>query len=135
MSHWKTFKNDVLTNSREDILRKALAEMGVELDTSIKSITNPWGHEKVDMGFKKDGKEIALGFKEETNADGSKTLVLKGDFYSTGLVEAEFMDKVSQCYTKNDIIDKIENRTSYTIEGTPTVNENGEIEIIAYTFA
>lgn len=110
--------------------------MGVELDTTIKSITNPWGHEAVDMGFKKDGKTIALGFKEVTNKDGSKTLELKGDFYSTGLREADFIDKVSQAYTKNDIIDKIKNRTSYTIDQNMTgFNENGEYEIYAYTFA
>lgn len=109
--------------------------MGVELDENIKSIRNPWGYEEVDMGFKKNGKEIALGFKEVENKDGSKTLVLKGDFYSTGLQEKDFIDRVSQAYTKNDIVDKIENRTSYTIEGTPTMNENGEIEILAYTFA
>ena len=35
MSHWKTFKNDVLTNSREEILRKALAEMGNKTVTKI----------------------------------------------------------------------------------------------------
>ena len=134
MSHWKTFKNDCLTNTRMEILSKALQEMGVELDTSIKSIRNTWGHEQVDMGFKRNGQAIALGFKEIPNADGSTTLELRGDFYSTGLREADFIDKVSQAYTKNDIIDKIENRTSYTIEST-TMNENGEVEILAYTFA
>lgn len=129
MSHWKTFKNDALTNTKIDLLGKALKEMGVDLDTTIKSIRNTWGHEEVDMGFKVNGREIALGFKEVGNK-----LELRGDFYGTGLRESDFMDRVSQIYTKEDIINKINTQSNYTIDSM-TTNENGEIEILAYTYA
>lgn len=129
MSHWKTFTNDALTNTKVDLLAKALKEMGVDLDTSIKSIRNTWGHEEVDMGFKVKGQAIALGFKQVGNK-----LELKGDFYGTGLREADFMDRVSQIYTKEDIINKINTQSNYTIDSM-TTNANGEIEILAYTYA
>ena len=129
MSHWKTFTNDALTNTNVGLLGKALKEMGVDLDTSIKSIKNTWGYEEVDMGFKKDGKTIALGFKQV----GQK-LELKGDFYGTGLRESDFMDRVCQVYTKEDIINKINTQTQYTVDSMQT-NENGDIEILAYCYA
>lgn len=129
MSHWKTFTNDALTNTKTDLLGKALKELGVDLDTSIKSISNTWGNEQVDMGFKVNGEVVALGFKKV----GDK-LELKGDFYRSGLREADFMDKVSQFYTKEDIINKINTQSNYTVDSM-TTNQNGEIEILAYTYA
>lgn len=129
MSHWKTFTNDALTNTKTDLLSKALKEMGVDLDTSIKSISNTWGNEQVDMGFKVNGEVVALGFKQVGNK-----LELKGDFYRSGLRESDFMDKVSQFYTKEDIINKINTQSNYTVDSM-TTNQNGEIEILAYTYA
>lgn len=129
MSHWKTFKNDALTNTNTSLLGKALKELGVDLDTNIKSIRNTWGHEEVDMGFKINGNPIALGFKQV----GDK-LELRGDFYGTGLREHDFMDKVSQLYTREDIVNKINTQTQYTIDSM-TTNQNGEIEILAYCYA
>lgn len=129
MSHWKVFKNDALTNTNTGLLAKALKEMGVDLDTNIKSIRNTWGNEQVDMGFKVKGQAVALGFKEVGNK-----LELRGDFYGTGLREVDFMDKVSQLYTKEDIINKVNTQSQYTIDSM-TTNANGEIEILAYCYA
>ncbi len=129
MSHWKKFTNDALTNTNTEILGKALAQLGVTLDTSIKAIDNTWGHEPVDMGFVVDGQKIALGFKKIGNK-----LELRGDFYATGLKEEGFIERVAQLYTKEDIVDKIQNQTQYEIESMET-NANGEIEIMAYCYA
>lgn len=129
MSHWKKFTNDVLTNTKEELLRTSLSEIGVELDTSIKTISNTWGREPVDMGFKVNGKAIALGLKK---VDGDK-MELRGDFYGTGLREADFMDRLSQVYQKHNITQKLA-LAGWSIENQ-LVNENGEIEIEAYTYA
>lgn len=133
MSHWNTYKSDVLTNTKQNHLSTALSEIGVELDTSIKNISNTWGREQVDMGFKVGGRPIALGLREIQNEDGSVSLELKGDFYGTGLNEAEFMDKISQVYQRENIIDKLQNN-GWTVEETKT-DEYGNIVIEAYEYA
>lgn len=132
MSHWITYKNDILKNTRKNMLEKALKEMGLELDCSIKSIRNTFGHETVDMGIRKNGELVSLGFKEVKNGN-DVSLELHGDFFNTGINQQNFMDTLSQYYTKNDIVDKIENNTSYDIESIET-NENGEFEIMAYQY-
>jgi hypothetical protein len=131
MSHWKTFKSDVLANTRIDLLTKALTDMGVELDTSIKSIRNAYGNDQVDMGFKKDGHTIALGLKE-VEKDGKTFLELKGDFFATGLDEAAFIDRLSQAYQKERIIQTLTDN-NYTIDSCK-VNNKGEVEIEAYEY-
>lgn len=128
MSHWKTFKSDVLTNTKESLLRTALAEIGVELQTDRKEIKNTWGHEAVDMAFAVKGRGIALGLKKVGD-----TLELRGDFYGTGLNESQFMDKLTQVYKKNDIVDRLEN-SGWTVEDI-TQDQNGEYVIDAYQYA
>jgi hypothetical protein len=134
MSHWRTFKNDVLTNTKENLLKKAVTElgMGLELDSSIKSIRNSWGNEQVDMGLRKNGQPIALGLKK-VMVDGKEKIELHGDFYSTGLNEATFMDKLSQVYSKENIIDKV-NDAGWTVDNVSTDKE-GNIVIDAYQYA
>lgn len=132
MSHWRKYQSEVLTNTKIDLLSKSLLEMGVTLDTSIKSIKNTWGQETVDMGFKVGGKAIALGLKESV-VDGNKKLELTGDFYGTGLNEAQFIDKLSQIYQKENIINKLET-SGWTVESVET-NELGEIVVNAYEYA
>ena len=132
MSHWISYKNDILKNTRINMLEKALKEMGLELDCSIKSIRNAYGHETVNMGIRKNGELVSLGFKEVKN-NNDTFLELHGDFFNTGINQQDFMDTLSQYYTKNDIVDKIENNTSYDIESIET-NEKGEFEILAYQY-
>jgi hypothetical protein len=132
MSHWRKFSSDVLTNTKVSLLSASLAEMGVELDTSIKNIRNTWGQEEVDMGFKVDGRPIALGLKE-TVVDGEKKMELRGDFYGTGLNESQFMDKLSQVYQKNNIVEKLEDNR-WTVENVKT-DEYGNVVIEAYEYA
>lgn len=132
MSHWKKFESDVLTNTKVSLLSTSLAEMGVELDTSIKNISNTWGREEVDMGFKVNGRPIALGLKE-IEVDGEKKMELRGDFYGTGLNESQFMDKLSQVYQKHNIVEKLENNR-WTVESVQT-DEYGNVVIEAYEYA
>lgn len=132
MSHWKTFKNDVLSDTNKNYLSTALAEIGVELDTNIKSISNTWGKEDVDMGFKKDGRPIALGLKEVDGEGGKKVLELRGDFYGTGLNESTFMDKLSQVYQRENIVNKLQDNR-WTVDSVQT-DEHGNIVIEAYEY-
>lgn len=128
MSHWKTFKSDVLTNTNVDMLRTALGEIGVGLDTNRKQISNTWGKEDVDMAFSVNGRGVALGLKQV----GDK-MELRGDFYGTGLRENEFMDKLTQVYKKIDIVDRLENN-GWTVEDI-TQDQNGDFLINAYQYA
>lgn len=128
MSHWKTFKSEVLTNTKEDLLRTALSEIGVGLDTERKEIQNTWGREDVDMAFSVNGRGIALGLKQV----GDK-MELRGDFYGTGLKESEFMDKLTQVYQKHSIVDKLET-TGWTVEDI-TTDAEGNFVIDAYQYA
>lgn len=129
MSHWKTFTSDVLTNTKTETLRTSLAEIGVELDTSIKNISNTWGKEPVDMGFKVNGRAIALGLKEI----GGGKMELRGDFYGTGLNESQFMDRLSQTYQKHNITEKLQ-LAGWSIDEV-SVDANGDILIDAYQYA
>lgn len=129
MSHWKKFTNDVLTNTKTETLRTSLAEMNVELDTTIKQISNTWGKEPVDMGFKHNGRVIALGLKDV----GEGKMELRGDFYGTGLNESQFMDKLSQTYQKHNIQEKLQ-LAGWSIDEV-SVDANGEILIDAYQYA
>lgn len=128
MSHWKKFTNNALTNTNMETLGAALAEMGLGLDTTVKYIQNAYSDAHVDMAVTRNGKTLTIGF-----ADVNGTLELRGDFWTTGLSEANFLNELSQKYTKTDIVNKI-NRSQYTVESV-TENENGEIEILAYTYA
>lgn len=132
MSHWKKFESKVLENVNKDILARAVAEMNLKLDPRIKTIQNTWGNESVDAGLVKNGKAIALGFNYK-DVDGALKLELSGDFYATGLVESQFMDKLAQLYQKNNAIDKLEEQ-GWTMD-TVEVNDKGEIVLEAYQWA
>lgn len=105
MSHLTTYKSDVLVNCNKTLLKRAVADLGMELDYSIKQIKNTWITEAVDAGFVKDGKPVSVGVKFEK--EGSKTkLEVAGDFYKTGLDQSTFINRLAQAYKKHDVIFK-----------------------------
>jgi hypothetical protein len=65
--------------------------------------------------------------------DGKETIELRGDFYSTGLNEQGFIDKLSQVYQKENIVSKV-NDAGWTVDST-TTDANGNIVIEAYQYA
>ena len=133
MSHWKKFSSNVLENTNHDLLKKSLKEMGVTVDESIKMIRNSWGNEKVDAGLIYNSKNLSLGFNFN-NEKGTELIELSGDFYSTGLDEATFMDKVSQVYQKNDIVNKLTEARWSLDESSISKTTKGEItmEFVQY---
>lgn len=131
MSHWKKFESSVLDNVKMSILEKATKELGVEMSFDIKSIKNAWGQEEVSCGLVKDGRPIALGYNF-TEKDGKVSLELSGDFYSTGLDERTYIDRLAQEYKKHDTME-ILNDQGWTIDSM-TMDENGEYQIEAYSY-
>ena len=132
MSHWRKFTSNVLTDTKAVLLTKAFANLGIVLDESIKHISNTWGQENVDAGFVKDGKKLSLGIKYAETAEGTQ-VELKGDFWSTGLDEATFMDNLAQQYQKEHVVDVCESQ-GWSIDEM-VVNNQGEIEIDAFQLA
>lgn len=134
MSHWKKFNSNVLENTNKDLLQVALKEMDLTMDTSINSIRNTWGNETVDAGLVKNGSPISLGFNFTKNEEGVEQLELTGDFYSTGLNERGFIDKLAQVYQKHNIVDKCEQQ-GWSIDEINVDDTTGEIVIEAYQWA
>lgn len=128
MSHWKKFTNNALANTNLEILASALGEMGLGLDLNTKFIKNAYNNAEVDMAVTRGNEVLTIGFKKVNDQ-----LELRGDFWRTGIQEETFLNKVSQIYTKLDIVNKV-SRSQYTIDQIKE-NENGEIEILAYTYA
>ena len=130
MSHWRTYKAEVLKDVDKDILKKALAEMGLEMDENIKVVDNAYGSSRVDAGLKKNGEQISVGLNFNDNGDGTTQLEVNGDFHGTGLNERTFVDELSQTYQKHNVIEQCENN-GWIVESVE-LNENGEIEIEAF---
>ncbi|PTY93000.1 DUF1257 domain-containing protein [Heyndrickxia sporothermodurans] len=132
MSHWRKFEADVLKDINKDLLAKAVKDLGVEMNESIKNIRNTWGNETVSAGLVKDGRPIALGFNFK-NRNGKVELELSGDFFGTGLDERTFIDRLAQAYQKHNAIEKLEMQ-GWNIDEM-NVNDKGEIVIEAYQWA
>lgn len=130
MSHWRKYQAEVLKDVDKDILKKALANMGLEMDESIKVVDNAYGSDKVDAAIKKNGKVIPIGFQFQEGEDGNTRVDVTGDFHGTGLNENTFVDELSQEYQKENVIEQCESQ-GWVVDEV-NVNENGEIEIEAF---
>lgn len=124
MSHWKTYQNNVLKNTNMEIFKKAVENLGLQLDTTIKKVQNSYGKSDVDMGLRKNGSPISIGFK--ANKEG--ILELRGDFWGTGLSETNLLNQIAQQYNKEDIIKKLARTSQYSVTDVVT-NKSGEIEL------
>lgn len=124
MSHWKTYQNNVLKNTDLKMLQKAVENLGLGLDTSVKQITNAYGRDSVDMAFTKNGHVLSLGLK--LNKNGVYELV--GDQWGTGVDQAKLVNQIAQQYNKENIVSKLKKTSQYSIADI-TTNEKKEIEI------
>ena len=131
MSHWVTYKNDVLVNTDIPSLKKALNNMGCKVFDNVKSIRNSWGNAEVDFAFAKNSDNPTLGFKEIVR-QASKQLELRGDFFSTGLNQSNFMDELSQKYQEQHVLSTLEKNQWYVENNN--VDEEGNIIIDAYQY-
>lgn len=125
MSEWRKYENNFFKNIDIPTLEKAVKSLGLGIDTNVKEVRNYYGSSPVDLAFVKNNHVLSIGLKFEQ--DGN--VALHGDFYATGIQETDFIDKLSQQYSKEMIVDKLSRTSNYSIEST-TVNNQGEIELM-----
>ena len=129
MSHWRKHQSNVLSNVQDDILRTALAALGLGMDFNINQIKNTWGKETVDAALTRGGEALTLGFNFGKEI-GARSLELTGDFYRTGLREDLFIDSLAQQYMKVKTEQALVNEL-WTTESCK-VDEDNNIVIEAY---
>ena len=117
MSCWRTYSCNALKNVDKDLAKKALENMGVKVDETIKFIDAPYALSEVksgnvDAGFIKNGEAVPVGVIWK-NTDGLMEIV--GDFWNTGIDEQEFMDTVAGNVMKLTLEDQLETM-GYTID-------------------
>ena len=105
MSHLSKYESTVLLNTDKYLLEDALEELGITLNSNIKTIRNAYITTKVDAAFIKNGKLLPLGIQYEKTNKGINTIIV-GDYFGTGINEFTFTDKVCQLYKKHEIIFK-----------------------------
>lgn len=136
MSHLTTYKNNCLDKTQRELLISSLAELSISLDFTCKEIKNTWIKANVDAAFVCDGKIISAGIVFEKNEDGTEKAKVVGDFYGTGYNDKEIIDKISQIYQKNDIVEKCKSLRWFIDENEDiTTKENGDIVIRATRYA
>lgn len=128
MSHLTTYKSNVLKNCKKGILDKALRDLGLKVDYSIKEVKNTYITEPVDGCFIKDGEKISVGIKFEKSGKDT-ILTVAGDFFRTGLTEKTFIDNLSQNYKKYDVISKCK-EMGWTINKEDVFLDNKTKEIV-----
>lgn len=128
MSHLTTYKSEVLTNCNKFLLRKAVQDIGLDIDYNIKTIANTWINANVDAGFLKDGQPISIGVKFVKDKANTK-LEVEGDFFGTGVNQESFINKLAQAYKKQDVIYQCKEQ-GWTIENDDICIDSNTNEII-----
>lgn len=134
MSHLTTHKSNVLVNTNKEMLGASLSELGIQLDYDNRTIRNQWITEQVDAAFIYNDKRIAVGINFKTNAEGKEEVEVAGDFYGTGLNQKELVDRISQVYQKNNVIEKCRQQR-WNIDPSNIVEKDGKIIVQAYRYA
>lgn len=131
MSHWRQFKQEVLKRVEKVHLEKALKDMGLGIDYSVKTVSNAYGTAKVDCALTRDREVLPIGFNMTKVGDETYSLQLQGDFWATGLREQTFMNELAQLYQKHKIVDTCLDQ-GWTLDQeleNIKVNNKGEIEL------
>lgn len=130
MSCWRKYTADVLKNIDKDFFKRACEEMGISINESMNKVSSSFERrsEFVDGVFVKDNKPLSLGFLYNGDKDGH--LIVKGDFWGTGIDERTFISQLSQLYVKHAALYQLEFGQMMTIESCEQ-NEQGQIIIQA----
>ncbi len=80
-----------------EALSEALVEMGYEPVRNATISSRYWNDKKVDLGIRKDGKTITIGWVN----DGNDTYDLIADWFCTGINQGEFVEAVNVGHTKH----------------------------------
>ena len=127
MSHFAVYTCNV---SNMEYVKRGLREMGLDYKENT-TITDWYGQtRKAELAVVKGEKVLPLGWVRD---ESTGELNLQADWYVLPWSEKEFTNKISQLHSKYQVIDVCE-ENRWSIDDI-TVNENGEIEILASSFA
>jgi hypothetical protein len=129
MSHFAVYTCNV---SNLEYVKQGLQEMGLEGRENV-VITDWYGQKRTaELAVVQEGKVLPLGWVRD---EATSELGLQADWYVLPWSEKEFTNRISQLHSKYQVLDTCaENRWNVN-EDDITVNEAGEIEILATSFA
>ena len=131
MSVWRTVKNDVLgSNVNEKMLEAALADLGIGLDKTTKSIRNSWGTDTCDAALTKNGRVTSMGIKWTSK----KGVELVGDTFNCNFGfgirdkgQETLMNKIAQAYQVRYVKYQMQ-MNNWTVEQQTDVN--GKVKLV-----
>jgi hypothetical protein len=129
MSHFAVYTCNV---SNLEFVKQGLQEMGLDSKEGVQ-IKDWYGQTRTaELAVVQDGKVLPLGWvrDEETSELG-----LQADWYVLPWSEKEFTNRISQLHSKYQVIETCEENRWNVDADSITMNEAGEIEILASTFA
>lgn len=129
MSHFAVYTCNV---SNMEYVKKGLAEMGLDFKENTTIVDYFSQERKAELAVVKDGQLLPIGWVRD-NETGE--LGLQADWYKVPYSEKEFTNRISQLHSKYQVIDICEDNRWNVDENSIAVNEAGEIEILASTFA
>ena len=132
MSCWRNYSCKALKDVNLENLKKALSEMGLTLNMNKTTVHGIYEGRsaKVDGVLVSSGKELSLGLVVN-GEDGCVEVV--GDFWRTGLNEADFNANLGKIYQKIEMLSRLE-LSGYTVESVEETADGG-VEIEAYAWA
>jgi hypothetical protein len=131
MSVWKQITSDVLgKNVNEKMLENALADLGIGLDKTVKSIRNSWGSDVCDAALTRNGRVTAMGIRWTAK----KGIELVGDTFNCNFGHGIYdkgqetlMNKIAQAYQVRHVKQQMA-LNNWMVE--EQVTENGEIKLV-----
>ena len=128
MSHFAVYECNV---SNVDFIKASLSDMGLSYKENA-TIIDYYGQKRLaDLAVVSDEKLLPLGWVRNKKGD----LDLQADWFKVPMSEKQFTSKVSQLHSKYQVIQTCEeNRWTVNFEDIH-FNQEGEIEILATTFA
>lgn len=132
MSHFAVYDCNV---SNIEYVKRGLQEMGLGFKEN--QVINDWARQSrtVELAVVKDGKVLPIGWNRKTDEEGNQTLDLVAEWFQVPLREREFTNKLSQLHSKYQVLDVCEENRWNVDESDIKFNANGELEILAYSFA
>ena len=130
MSVWKQVKSDVLgKNVNEKLLVQALADLGIGMDKTVKSIRNSWGSDTCDFALTNKGRVTSVGMRWTKG----KGLELVGDTFGCRFDgindkgQEQLMNRIAQAYQVRHIKQQMQ-LNNWVVESQTT--SNGEIKLV-----
>jgi hypothetical protein len=131
MSVWKKIESNVLNkNVNEKMLIAALNDLGIGLDTTVKSIKNSYGSDTCDAALTKNGRVTSMGIRWTSK----KGIELVGDTFNCNFGmgiydkgQEKLMDKIAQAYQTRHIKRQMQ-LNNWNVQ--EHVEQNGKIKLV-----